>query len=116
MAISISGTIGTSGRGIRIKESERPNLYDLSARVSHNKTLDGDVHILSSGVVQGDGKQSYSCLHEESVWTALKSIFENETRVLVSCREGLFLAAPDKLKSDGQKITFSVLIESREVA
>jgi len=111
--ICISSTIG-SGRSVQFQETGETILYNLKARLSHSELLDGTSFVLHSGTNVGDMTPNISADYEPTLWATLKEIHENDSTVLLSCKEGLFLAYIDFLSLKGTQIQITMRIQQRE--
>jgi len=101
----------TSGDSIIIDEKNNSQLYDGSARVSRSKTLDGGVVVDHRGFVAGDRTIRVNCELTESEETTLRTLFENETLIHISTKDGFYSAAIERLSGDNGNVEISLMIK-----
>jgi len=110
--IAISTLVGgASGYSVIIPAHPEPDTR--SARVSRTKTLDGGVHIHHGGVAAGDRTIKAKCYKAmpDADLSTLKSIFEDQTIVLISSRDGLFKGVISSLTDRYNKIELTLLLK-----
>lgn len=86
--------------------------YTREARVSRVKTLDGNVLMTHEGFNAGDSdllvKVTNASAAEEST---LKTIFETDTLVGISCRDGYYHGAISQIRARSGQIDFKFTIK-----
>lgn len=102
----------TAGDSIVINEKSESKLYDVMARVSRSKTLDSGVVIDHRGVVAGDRTLQIKCDLTEAEETTLRTLFENQTIVYISTKDGFYSGAIERLRGDDGAVEFSFLIKA----
>lgn len=102
----------TAGDAIVINEMNNSKLYDGAARVSRTKTLDGSVVIDHRGVVAGDRTINIKCELTADEETILRALFENETIVNISTKDGFFSGAIERMRGDHGDIELNFLIKA----
>jgi hypothetical protein len=111
--ISLCSSIGSNNRNVKFKEIEAL-LYDLSARVTQTKLLDGSESLVHSGTVDGDRTITFTARYTDALAYDLKLIHENDTRVILSCKEGVFNGAIQRVTITGSRINVTYLVETKE--
>ncbi len=110
--ISISTTDSNTYGNVVVK-----NTVDYKrneARLSRVKTLDGGVIINHFGTAVGDVTLNIKTNMDEITSNKLWDIFSNNTKVIVSMSDGLFLAALQKVEIKGRSVKIIIFIEQRE--
>lgn len=102
----------TSGDSIVINELIDSKLYDGTARVNRSATLNGGVVIDHQGYVAGDRTLRIRCELSEADETIIRTLFENETIVYVSTKDGFFSAAIERLQGDNGQLELSIMLKA----
>ena len=91
MSIAVAFYGPLTGIAIRLVGAEESSLYIRTARVAKRKILDGSIDLTHSGYTEGDASIAlkFKNLPQADIEQA-KAIFEGETLVYISCREGYF--------------------------
>lgn len=103
-------TVDTDGALI-INENLNTTLYDADARVSRSATLDGGVVIDHSGFVDGDRTLSINCTLSATEDEILRTLFENETIVYVSTKNGFYSGVISRLNGDHGNRQLTILLK-----
>ena len=103
-------TQDTSGTVI-VDEDRGSKLYDGRARVSRSATLDGNVVIDHQGVVAGDRTINIKCEVSADDETILRSLFEDETLICISTKDGFYTAAIESMEGDNGNLKLSILLK-----
>jgi len=111
--ISISTVTQNSDGNVILKY--RNDLRNNVARLSRYTTLDGGSYQIHSGFSDGDRTLDISDARiskddSEKLWT----IFRNETSVLVSLEDGIFLAGIKVLRLNNGLVDSTIYIKSKE--
>jgi len=113
--ISISTFTQNTSGAIVIKENASSKLKENISRVSRSKTLDGGVHIIHSGVSDGDRtlkiKSRISLSNENILW----AIYNDETFLLISFTDGLYNGVIENMKINKGDLNMTFLILESEV-
>lgn len=112
--ISISTIVADLTGSLVVMNTSNCNFSNRPARVSRSATLDGGAVIIHSGVIEGDRTFYLDCKISEDQETLINYIYGNSTLILVSCSEGLFLAAMSELDIRYGKLKATILIKSKE--
>lgn len=107
--IHIAGT----SEHVEFEEDPKSVLYDVHGRVNRSATLDGGAAIAHAGVVHGDRTFNISARLSPAQAATLKGIHETDTLVYLSCREGYFSGAIERLKIHGGEMTMNFLAKER---
>lgn len=102
----------TAGDAIVIEENKDSKIYDGIARVSRTKTLDGGVVVDHRGVVAGDRTIQIKCELAETEEEILRTLFEGETIVNISTKDGFFSGAIERMRGDHGDIELNFLIKA----
>jgi len=106
--ISIHGNL--SGKHVTVADRGGSTLYQREARISRRKTLDGGVVVAHSGQVAGDSDIILRFECSDAHRKTLQEIFETDTIVFLSCREGYFSGYLNTASYDGKKINLNFMI------
>jgi len=101
----------TSGDSLVIDELNTSRLYRGQARVGRYPTLDGSVIIDHQGFVTGDRTIQIACKLSEADESTLRTLFENETILNISTKDGFYSGAISVLNGDGGDVEFTILIK-----
>ena len=112
--ISISTIDQNTSGNIVINENPRSNLEDYQARITRTACLDGSVVVDHRGVFHGDRTFEVSARLLESDRALLKALFEGQTLLVVSTREGVFEAVIRRLRVDGGDMQMTILIKEKK--
>ena len=90
----------TSGNSVMItKATFRSKLLDFTNRVERTPTLDGGAIITHNGYSDADRTLELSGMFESQAQAGeLRTIFEDETEIDMSCSDGFYSGALDNLK------------------
>jgi len=96
-----------------VKELSSSALTSREARVTRVKTLDRGVYIGHAGYVAGDRTLSVVAEISALQRDILTEIFETQTSVLVSTREGVFLAAIAAMSTENGKLDMTIFVKNK---
>lgn len=102
----------TSGDSIVIDEKPNSILYDATARVSKTKTLDGGVVVDHRGFAVGDRTVEIKCELSATDEATLRTLFENETIVYISTKDGFYSGAIERLRGGYGNIEFAISLKA----
>jgi hypothetical protein len=87
--------------------------YQSNARISRTQTLDGGVVISHFGVVAGDMTLTFAVTCTEVEAAYLKTMYEHETEVSISCDHGFFTGAISSLGITEGKATITFMVKEK---
>lgn len=107
--ITLSSVIGC----IIFNDSIDEDLSTIEPRVSRVQTLDGGVVVTHSGFCHGDRTFAFSAEVSVDDYDLLSEIVQNETEVLLSCREGVFNGVVSRINYDGIKADITFMVKEK---
>lgn len=111
--IGISTIIASSTGDLVIYERPDSVFKEASARVSRTATLDGGVAVVHSGFSHGDRTFRIRARLEEEDLATLENIHQEETVIYLSCKEGFFEGAIERITGDGGDLDMTFLVKER---
>lgn len=97
-----------------VRGAETSTLYSRTARVNRSQTLDGGTTLTHFGFNAADSDlQLIIQVNSESEYENLASIFETDTTVYLSCKEGFFSGMMQSLSRDENKVSITYMIEEQ---
>jgi len=112
--ISISKQTSDATNGaILLKELTNKNAYKSTARVSHNKTLDGGCVLVHSGVSDCDRPILIKASIRKTDESKMQTIYENETIVTISTKHGCYSGAIQRLNMRGGIVSMNLLLKEK---
>lgn len=107
----VLSTVTQSATGtLKIREHQDSKFAERTSRVSRTATLDGGCLLVHGGVSASDRTLNIKSTDmTESEVSALKSLYVNETLLILSCSEGCFEGVIEQIKTDRGQVTFTFL-------
>lgn len=97
-----------------IYPSQDTDLGDITRRVNKQKTLDGGVVILDGGSTQSDRDMSIAWKTQDREYEdRISAIVSLHSLVYIFCRDGVFLAVPEKYTSSRGTSSLRLLIKEK---
>jgi len=109
--IGLSKKTQDASGAILITENYNSKIYDAAARVSRQGTLDGGVVIDHQGVVAGDRTLAVRCTLSETELAVVKTLFENETYVIIATETGCYTGVISRLSGDYGDFLITLMIK-----
>lgn len=112
--IHISTTTSNANAPIRIRPGVNTRIRNASARVSRTATLDGGTVLTHSGFADGDmtfdvRTSALTRAEAEALW----GLFKDETGFTISCEEGCFEGAIQRLNLEPHPVRFKFYVKER---
>ncbi len=89
---------------------EDTKIRENSRRLTRTKTLDGGVVISDGGFSHGDRTFDLAVSSTAALWTALWTLLQNSSWIIVSTDEACFLAKMEDLRESNGKIFLKILL------
>jgi len=112
--ISISAITQNTSGSIVINYDLESDIRNNTARISRIATLDGGSTITHSGYSDSDRTLSISGRINKTNSEVLWDLFENETFMLFSINDGLYLGVIQSLDIDNGELSLTILIKNKE--
>ena len=109
--IFLSAPLFDPAGAIAIRENENSELKGIDRRMNRIKTLDGGVAVNDSGHSPGDRDFRIRWRPKsEAEYMAAQRMVRLYPRLTVSTREGVFIAAPEKIDIRSGEATLTLLV------
>ena len=113
--ISLSKVISDRTYGnVIFNEISGTDIDSMTARITRTATLDGGVYINHSGVSHGDRNLKIKARINSAQHIIVKNMIENETMIIVSTKEGVFLSAIQYLTINNGVLELTIFVKSKE--
>jgi len=109
--IAIQKTSQESGSAVVFKEDPTSDIFDATARTSRTATLDGGAIVQHYGFADGDLTFRISARVSSTVESQVRTLFENETFVMVATKHGSYYGVISALRAQNGKINMTVLVK-----
>jgi hypothetical protein len=111
--IGIAMTTSSGTGAVILEETEEIGRYENSARISRVSTLDGSVVVVHSGVTDGDRNINLKSKVTSAQESVLKTIFENETLVVISTKNGCYTGCIQQLTMTSGNADVKIILKEK---
>ena len=109
--IGIQKVSQDSGSAIVIKEDVGSDIYDVQARASRTATLDGGAIVEHYGYTASDLTLRVSTRTTAEQEAAIRTMFENETFVLITTKTGAYYGVISSLRALNGILSMTLLVK-----
>lgn len=109
--ISISKVTGDATGFLKFRPSPKSEFKKSQARVSRSATLDGGAVIDHQGVCDGDREFTIRTVLDETDSETLKSLYEDNTFLLIAVDGGVYYGAISRLNIDRGDVSLTFLVQ-----
>ena len=112
--ISVSSPMFDINGNAVIRGASRQGVFDISRRVNRIATLDGGAAFNDFGYSESDRVLTIEWApSKRDRVDNLRRMVRQYSRLLISCKEGMFIGAPESFTASGDTVRLTILVERK---